>query len=121
MTFLFLAICWVEIYPYEPTDSIFCEIYDAEVELIGAEIKNIEVSSATGENNVVQMEKEKGKIKLLIGKRPKAVVLHNFSGSFDNTKRSPISQKIKMKIPKGIKIVVHECRNSECHFIEVRG
>ncbi|MGQ9847877.1 MAG: hypothetical protein ACUVQP_10335 [Bacteroidales bacterium] len=34
MTVLLLIVCWVEIYPYELSNSVVCEIYDAEVEVI---------------------------------------------------------------------------------------
>lgn len=80
MTFLLLAICWIEVYPYNPADSVFCEIYDAEVELIGDTIKNIEVSSETGESDAVQMVMEKGRIKMKI---PKGVKIFATSRNSD--------------------------------------
>ncbi len=108
----FLIFSWVETYPYNPHDSLILNIYDTEIEVCCDTIGHIEVSAETEEKDVVKMEKKTRSMKFVIGTEPKSVILHNFSGSYDNTKVT-ILHMIKIKLPSEVMLVING-RNSKC-------
>ncbi len=114
MLLYFLIFSWVETYPYNPHDSLILNIYDTEIEVCCDTIGYIEVSAEAEEKDVVKMEKKTRSLKFVIGKEPKPAVLHNFSGSYDNTKVT-ILHKIKITLPLKVMLVING-RNSKFHF-----
>lgn len=114
MILCFAFFCWAETYNVQPQDSFICEIYDSEVEIISDTIDYIEISSEESKKDIVKIEQDKTVKTLIIGEINKPVHLLDFRGSFDNTDVI-IKHKVKIKIPKNIKLVVKGYK-SRCYF-----